>query len=78
MKEEPISGIATPEEVLATFTAMLRGEKPAEQMKAAENLAKHYGMLTPREDRAAVKPEIAEEIEEAMRSLEACDGQDGP
>ena len=73
MKDEPTPGIATPEEVLAMFTAMLRGEKgdkPADQMKAAENLAKHYGMLAPREEKAtSVKPEIAEEIEAALRSL---------
>ena len=72
MKDEP-TGIATPEEVLETFTAVLRGEngeKPAEQMKAAENLAKHYGMLAPREEKTtSVKPEIAEEIEAALQSL---------
>ena len=73
MKDEPLPGIATPEEVLAMFTAMLRGEKgekPAEQMKAAENLARHYGMLAPREEKAtSVRPEIAEEIEEALREM---------
>lgn len=71
MKDEPTPGIATPEEVLATFTAMLRSEKPAEQLKAAENLAKHYGMLAPRDEKAtSVRPEIAEEIEEALRALQ--------
>lgn len=60
--------IATPREVLETFTALMRGEKPAEQMKAAETLAKHYGLLTPRED-AVVRPEIAQEIEAAMAEL---------
>ena len=74
MKDVPLPGIASPEEVLEMFTAMLRGEKgekPAEQMKAAENLAKHYGMLAPKEEKAtSVNPEIAEEIEEALRSLQ--------
>ena len=73
MKDEPVPGIASPEEVLEMFTAMLRGEKgerPAEQMKAAENLARHYGMLAPKEEKAtSVDPEIAEEIEEALREL---------
>ena len=79
MKDQPTPGIATPEEVLATFTAMLRGDRPAEQMKAAESLAKHYGILSPREDRAPVKPELAAEIEAALKALEEHrDGQDGP
>ena len=70
MNEESTSGIATPEEVLETFTAMLRGEKRAEQLKAAESLAKHYGLLSPREEaRAACKPELAEEIEAAIEAM---------
>ena len=74
MKDEPTPGIATPEEVLEAFTAMMRGggdEKPSDQLKAAEQLAKHYGILAPREEKAAasVKPELAEEIEAALRAL---------
>ena len=35
--------IATKEEVLETFTQLMRGEKTAEQMKAADALAKYHG-----------------------------------
>lgn len=86
--DEPTPDIASPEEVLAAFTAALRGErgeKPAEQLKAAEHLARHYGILSQREEPTGAKPEIAADIEAAMRQLETAapledvsDGQDGP
>lgn len=62
--------IATPEEVLAILTNLLRSDKAAEQLRAAEHLAKHYGILTPREEAQAGKSAIAGEIEAAIRSLE--------
>lgn len=69
--------IATPREVLETLTAMLRGEKSSEQMKAAEYLAKHYGLLAPKEERAPMKSELAGEIEAAVKAIEAEREQDG-
>ena len=44
--------IATPDEVLATFTELMRGDKSAERLKAAEQLAKYHSLFTPREDSA--------------------------
>lgn len=75
-RDEP--DIATPEEVLATLTDLMRGDKPSEKIKAAEHLAKHYGILTPTEEKADVKPEIVEEIDAALRAMEAQHGPDGP
>lgn len=40
--------IATKEEVLETFTQLMRGEKTAEQMKAADALAKYHGLFAGR------------------------------
>ena len=76
-----LPGIATPEEVLQTLSAILRGEKgdkPADLLKAAEDLARHYGMLGAREEKSPVKPEIAGAIEAAMQALrEEHDGSRG-
>lgn len=36
--------IATPAEILATYTDILRHGKPSEQLKAGENLAKYLPM----------------------------------
>lgn len=78
-KERGDAPIATPEEVLAILTNLLRGSKSAEQLRAAEHLAKHFGMLSPREETAPAKAAVAAEIEAAMRSLEeARHGQVGP
>ena len=41
--------IATKEEVLETFTQLMRGEKTAEQMKAADALAKYHGLFAGKE-----------------------------
>ena len=49
--------IATPEEVLATFTQLMRSEKTSEQLKAAEQLAKYHSLFTPRES-AGFSPEL--------------------
>ncbi len=62
--------IATPEEVLATFTQLLRSEKPAEQLKAAEQLAKYHSLFTPK-DEGAIRPEVIAEVEAAVRKLQA-------
>ena len=41
----PERAIAEPEEVLATFTELMRGEKSAERLKAAEQLAKYHSLF---------------------------------
>lgn len=60
--------IASSEEVLATFTQILRSEKTSEQLKAAEQLAKYHSLFTPRED-AAVQPELIAEIEAELQRI---------
>lgn len=62
--------IATREEVLETFTQLLRGEKSAEQLKAADALAKYHGLFTPKEDESACPPEILRAIEEALDDMQ--------
>ena len=42
--------IATKEEVLETFTQLMRGEKTAEQMKAADALTKYHGLFAGKEE----------------------------
>lgn len=55
--------IATKEEVLETFTQLMRGEKTAEQMKAADALAKYHGLFAGKEDEAPRRPpEVAQAI----------------
>ena len=57
--------IATKEEVLETFTQLMRGEKTAEQMKAADALAKYHGLFAaPRRP-----PEVAQAIDDAIAAL---------
>ena len=60
--------IATPEEVLATFTQLMRSEKTSEQLKAAEQLAKYHSLFTPKEN-AGFKPELIAEIEAAVQEI---------
>lgn len=60
--------IATPDEVLETFTQLMRSEKTSEQLKAAEQLAKYHSLFTPKES-AGYKPELIAEIEAAVREL---------
>lgn len=62
--------IATPDEVLETFTQLMRSEKTSEQLKAAEQLAKYHSLFTPRES-TGFKPELIAEIEAAVREIAA-------
>ena len=62
--------IATKEEVLETFTQLMRGEKTAEQMKAADALAKYHGLFAGKEDEAPRRPpEVAQAIDDAIAAL---------
>ncbi len=67
--------IATPEEVLATFTQLMRSEKTSEQLKAAEQLAKYHSLFTPKEN-PGFKPELIAEIEAAVQEI--VHGQEAP
>lgn len=60
--------IATSEEVLATFTELLRSEKSAERLKAAELLAKHHGLFAAKED-APISPDTISEVEAAVADI---------
>lgn len=61
--------IATPDEVLATFTELMRGEKSAERLKAAEQLAKYHSLFAPKEDAAADITEAASAVEAAVADI---------
>ena len=57
--------IATKEEVLETFTQLT-----AEQMKAADALAKYHGLFAGKEDEAPRRPpEVAQAIDDAIAAL---------
>ena len=60
--------IATPDEVLATFTELMRGEKSAERLQAAEQLAKYHSLFSPKED-ATDPTEAATAVEAAVASI---------
>ena len=60
--------IATPDEVLATFTELMRGEKSAERLKAAEQLAKYHSLFAPREE-SAEPSAAAEAVETAVARI---------
>ena len=60
--------IATPEEVLATFTELMRGEKSAERLKAAEQLAKYHSLFAPKAD-TADPSEAAAAVEAAVADI---------
>lgn len=62
--------IATPDEVLATFTELMRGEKSAERLKAAEQLAKYHSLFTPKEE-AAIPSDAAMAVEAAVATIQA-------
>lgn len=64
----PQPDIATPDEVLATFTELMRGEKSAERLKAAEQLAKYHSLFTPKEE-APDLTETAAAVEAAVASI---------
>lgn len=62
-------GIATPDEVLQAVTRMMNvGEKESDQLKAADMLAKHHGLLTPREE-AGFDPELTAMIDAAVAAI---------
>ena len=61
--------IATPDEVLATFTELMRGEKSAERLKAAEQLAKYHSLFTPKEEAAVDMTEAASAVEAAVADI---------
>ena len=70
--------VADRDEVLATFTRIMRGEthdadapqpKVAEQAKAAELLGKHYGIFDGQEEPPIPSGGVAEEIRKALRAL---------
>ena len=61
--------IATPDEVLATFTELMRGEKSTERLKAAEQLAKYHSLFVPKEEGAADLTEAASSVEAAVADI---------
>ncbi len=61
--------IATPDEVLATFTELMRGEKSAERLKAAEQLAKYHSLFAPKEETAADMTQAANAVEAAVAEI---------
>lgn len=64
-------GAATPEEVLHVVTQLMHGsEKQSDQLKAADMLAKHHGLLTPREE-SGYDPALIAEIEAAVAAIAA-------
>ena len=71
MEETPGRDIATPDEVLATFTELLRGDKSAERLKAAEQLAKYHSLFSPKEEDAAPDMSAAAmAVEEAVAEMQ--------
>lgn len=75
MLESPLADIATPDEVLATLTELMRGEKSAERLKAAEQLAKYHSLFTPKEN-GTVSAEAAFAIERAVAAIQAAHHDD--
>ena len=69
MEETPERDIATPDEVLGTFTELLRGDKSAERLKAAEQLAKYHSLFSPKEDDAPDMSAAAMAVEEAVAEI---------
>ena len=64
-------GAATPEEVLHVVTQLMHGsEKQSDQLKAADMLAKHHGLLTPKEE-TGFDPALIMQIEEAVAAIAA-------
>ena len=62
--------IATPDEVLATFTELMRGDKSTERLKAAEQLAKYHSLFTPKEEEASADlTEAASAVTAAVAEL---------
>lgn len=63
------AGIASPNEVLATFTELMRGEKSAERLKAAEQMAKYHCLFSPKEETATDLTETASAVEAAVADI---------
>lgn len=63
--------IASPDEVLATFTELMRGDKSAERLKAAEQLAKYHSLFTPKGDAPADLSAAAAAVEAAVADIMA-------
>ena len=76
MEPDSLAHIATPEEVLATFTELMRGDKSAERLKAAEQLAKYHSLFAPKED-AAEPSEAAAAVEAAVAEIMAAHHAEG-
>lgn len=68
MHTNPPTPIASPDEVLATFTELMRGDKSAERLKAAEQLAKYHSLFTPKEE-AIDLTQAASAVDEAVAEL---------
>lgn len=68
MEPDSMAHIATPEEVLATFTELMRGDKSAERLKAAEQLAKYHSLFTQKEEVADLG-DAAVAVEEAVAAI---------
>lgn len=60
--------IATPEEVLEVFTQVMHSDKPSEQLKAAEQMAKYHGLFTPKES-SGYSPALIGEIEAEVQAI---------
>ncbi len=58
------------DEVLAVIRQLLHSDHGAEQLKAADMLAKYHGLLTPKEEHH-FHPELVAEIEAAVAEIAA-------
>ena len=69
---------ATPEEVLQVVTRLMHtGEKESDQLKAADMLAKHHGLLTPREE-SGYDPTLITEIMDTVAGIAAAYDEPDP
>ena len=69
--------VAAPEDVLAVMTQLMYSDKPADQLKAADMLAKHHGLLNPREETEYQPELIAESEAEVAQIAQEYDDQNG-
>ncbi len=67
--KERAADVATPEEVLATFTELMRGDKSAERLKAAEQLARYHSLFVPKEEADADLTEAASAVAAAVADI---------
>lgn len=72
MPQNPtVPDAATPEEVLHVVTQLMHtGEKQSDQLKAADMLAKHHGLLNPKEE-TGYDPALIREIAAAVAEIAA-------